>query len=106
MLSRSIKILTKIELTNNNLISTVPCDLEKNDMEHKTQRVSLLADFGLYSLTPIWGILGTSGSVISGQKIQRELLYQDLGIFLKNLILGTELASFSDKKTRPHSIAL
>ena len=28
---------------------------------------------------------GTSGSVISGQKIQRELLYPDLGIFKKIL---------------------
>ena len=34
--------------------------------------------------------LGTSGSVISGQKIQRELLYPDLGIFLK--ILSWELS--------------
>ena len=45
------------------------------------------------------------GSVIFGQKIQRDLFYTDLGIFLKNLILGTELASFLDKKTRTHSCA-
>ena len=35
----------------------------------------------LLKLTPIWGISGTSGSVVSGQKIQRDLLCTDLGIF-------------------------
>jgi len=36
------------------------------------------------AVKPYLGILGTSGSVISGQKIQRELLYPDLGIFKKS----------------------
>ena len=35
----------------------------------------------------------------------RFIVYR-FGDFLKNLILGTELASFSDKKTRTHSSAL
>ena len=33
-------------------------------------RSSILARHKILILTPIWGILGTSGSVISGQKIQ------------------------------------
>ena len=36
-------------------------------------------------LTPICGILGTSGSVISGQKMQREWLYSVWRVFWKTI---------------------
>ena len=47
-----------------------------------------------FRLTPIWGILGTS----FWTKNPTRIILSRFGDFIKNLILGTELASFSDKK--------